>query len=206
MARWIWVAAMAVLYAAFWLWYGGAGAPVTVEEGAERLARVQKAYAAAGQAGTHADSLSALQSLIARDDGREVFMVNLETARKTPEAAEADAAYARTVLPELFKRGGFPIYAGKPIGQLLGGASAGVDRVVIVRYRSLRDLLDMIEDPDMVAAVPYKFASLERTESFPTAPIFTMVHVRLTLALALIVAGFVGWRLLTPRGQKARNA
>jgi hypothetical protein len=199
MARWIWVAAMAALFGIFWIWYGGTGAPVSAEEGAERIARIQKAYAAAGQGGTHTDSLAGLRTLIARDDGREFFMVNLETLRKTPEAADADAAYARVVLPELFRRGGFPIYAGRPIGHVLGDVSATVDRVVIVRYRSLRDLLDMIEDPEMISALPFKFASLEKTESFPTAPIFTVVQVKLTLALALGLIGLVGWRFLSPR-------
>lgn len=199
MARWIWIGAIAAVFAGFWLWYGGSGTPVSAGEGAERIARIQKAYAAAGQAGTHSDSLAALKSLIERDDGREFFMVNLEAMRETPEAVDAGAAYARVVLPELFMRGGFPIYAGRPTGQVLGDVAARVDRVVVVRYRSLRDLLDMVEDPDMVAGLPYKFASLERTESFPTSPIFTLVQVRLTVALVLILLGIVGWRLLSPR-------
>lgn len=205
MARWIWAGAMLAMFVGFWAWYGGAGAPISAQEGAERIARIQKAYAAAGQGGTHSDSLAALEALIARDDGREFYMVNLEAARKTPGAEKADAAYARVVLPALLKRGGFPIYAGRPIGSVLGDVGAKVDRVVVVRYRSLRDLLDMVEDPAMIAALPYKFESLEHTDSFPTAPIFTVVQVRLTVALTLVILGMIGWTLLTPRQSKVEG-
>jgi hypothetical protein len=199
MMRWIWAGAMLALFLGFSFWYGGAGSAVSAEEGAERLSRIRAAYAAAGQSGQHPQSLDLLKAWIARDDGREFFMVNLETMRKSPEALSADAAYARAVLPALLRRGSFPIYAGRPMGSMLGEVSAKVDRVVVVRYRSLRDLLDMIEDLEMVKGLPHKFASLEHTESFPTRPIFTATDVRSIVGLVLGLLAVLGWHFLTAR-------
>lgn len=199
MMRWVWAGAMLASFIGFSFWYGGAGAPIPAEEAAQRFERIRAAYMAAGHSGTHSDSFAALEAWAKSDDGREFFMVNLETARKTPEGVAADDAYARAVLPALLKRGSFPIYAGAPIGSVLGDAGTKIDRVVVVRYRSFRDLLDMIEDPDMVAGLPNKNASLVHTESFPTKPFFSAVNVRLSAGLILGMIGVLGWMVLSPR-------
>lgn len=147
---------------------------------------------------SHPEFAANVRNLVAHDDGREFFMINLETHNHTPEGDAADAAYSAAVIPALLKRGSFPIYAGTPMGNLLGQIPAGIDRVAIVRYRSLRDLLLMNTDPAVVHNVPNKFQSLLSTAAFPTAPFFTALTVRLCVGQIMLVAGLIGWLALRP--------
>jgi hypothetical protein len=48
----------------------------------------------------------------------------------------------------------------------------------------------------MVAGGYHKFDALEHTEVFITRPTITFVHVRITLALLLILLGWVGLRAI----------
>jgi hypothetical protein len=201
-----WVALWAVLYAAFFVWYGGNGAPLTAAEGQALMARIRALHEGSASAGLHPEFRPNVEALIARDDGREFFMVNLETLIDTPEAREADAAYARIVIPLLLARGSFPIFAGRTRGKALGDFADGVQRVAIVRYRSLRDFLDMNADPAMKVGAPHKFASMTHTEVFPTAPMFTAVHVRLTVGLLFVVIAWAGLTVMNWFGRSKSNA
>jgi hypothetical protein len=187
-----WVALWAVLYGAFFVWYGGAGQPLTAEEGQALMARIRAVHGGSASAGLHPEFLPNVEALIARDDGREFFMINLDTMIDTPAARAADAAYARIVIPLLLARGSFPIFAGTTRGKVLGDYADGVQRVAVVRYRSLRDFLDMNADPTMKEGAPHKFASMTHTEVFPTAPLFTAVQVRLTVGLAVVLVAWLG--------------
>jgi hypothetical protein len=192
----LWIAVLAGLFAAFWVWYGGATTPLTVAEGRGLLDRISAMHAANGTTPGHSDFRANMERMIPLDDGREFYAVNLETAKPGPDAMAAEAAYGRIVLPELLKRGSFPIYIGQREGLMLGQYGEQIDRVAVVRYRSLRDMLEMNLAPAMTEGVPHKFAALAHTEVFITRPAFTVESVRLTLALFLILVGAAGWRWL----------
>lgn len=192
-----WVAFLLILFGAFWYWYGGTGEPLSVEEGTAMLDEIELAHAAAGNPPSTSDFRANIEAMLPNDDGGEFYAVNLEQLREGPEAEAADAAYARAVFPALLKRGGVPVYVGDTAGLMLGQYGAEVDRVAIVRYRSLRDMLDMNLDSAMIDGVPYKFASLDHTEVFITRPTLSAVHVRFTVALLLLIIGFLGLKLIT---------
>ena len=80
---------------------------------------------------------------------------------------------------------------------MLGTYGNEIDRVAIVRYRSLRDLLDMVLEERMIEGQVHKFASLEHTEVFVTRPVITFVQVRLIFAMLLIILGIAGLKLIT---------
>ena len=189
-----WVIVLILIYAAFIAWYGGQRTPVTPAQGAAFLDQAR----ANRQPGAeeHPEFRRNLESLIARDDGREFLMVNIETNKTGPEAEAADAAYSRAVLPMLLRRGSFPVYVGKPVGPVLGALGSGVDRVAIVRYRSLSDLLDMTADPAMSTGATHKFAALAHTEVFASRPVISAIQVRLTVGLLMLVIGASGWLAL----------
>jgi hypothetical protein len=186
-----WIALLALAYGAFFFWYGGAGEPLTAAEGEALMARIQALHGGTSSAGLHPEFQPNVRALIANDDGREFFMINLDTMIDTPEARAADAAYARIVIPLLLARGSFPIFAGRTQGKVLGEAASGIQRVAVVRYRSLRDFL----------GAPHKFASMTRTEVFPTAPVFTAVQVRLTVGLVFVALGFIGLAVMRRFGR-----
>lgn len=192
----IWLVWLAGLYIVFCFWYGGSAKPLTVAEGQTMLDQISAMHAANGTTPENSDFRANMEQMIPLDDGREFYAVNLETAKAGPAAKAAEAAYGRIVLPELLKRGSFPVYIGQRAGLMLGQYGQQIDRVAVVRYRSLRDMLDMNLAPAMALGVPHKFASLAHTEVFITRPAFSAQTVRLTFALLLILIGAAGWRLL----------
>ncbi|MEL6694289.1 MAG: hypothetical protein AAFQ12_14860, partial [Pseudomonadota bacterium] len=121
----------------FSYWYGGKSKPVSAEEGAALIAQLRASYDTNDQ--TEEGLADHLEEMIAKDDDREFYAINLEKLKDGDAAQEADNAYARTVMPLLFERGSHPILIAERAGLMLGKYGEDVDRVVIVRYRSLRD-------------------------------------------------------------------
>lgn len=190
--RWLkraWSAFLVIAFVAFSVWYGGNGKPLTEAEGARLIAELRASYPAS-ESGL-ADNL---EEMIARDDGKEFYAVNLEQLKSGDEALEADRAYARAIFPQLFKRAGHPVFVSERAGLMLGDYGTEVDRVAVVRYRSLRDLINMAKDPALLPHSHHKFDALEHTEVFITRPTVTFVHVRITLGLFLILLGWLGLR------------
>ena len=137
-----------------------------------------------------------LRAFADEDDGRPFYKVNLlqyrewalekkmgshpsvqeistrEQMRRT--GREAALAYNRMVIPELLKRGSYPLIAIRKITNLITVApdsdfSDGnfFEEVAIVRYRSRRDMIRMITAPRFIAGVDDKWASLEKTVAVP---------------------------------------
>lgn len=197
MMRWFklgWVAFLVVFFLVFSAWYGGNGKPISAEDGAKYLAQLDANYADIPE--DERDLSKNLRAMIPNDDGKEFYAVNLEQLKEGQAAQEADAAYARLVIPLLLKRAGHPVFVSNRAGLMLGEYGAEVDRVAVVRYRSLRDLLDMANAPAMQAGGHHKFASLDHTEVFITRPTITFMHVRFVLALILILVGLAGLKVV----------
>ena len=195
-----WVASLIILFSAFSIWYGGNGKPLTEEQGAELIAQLRASYP--DERTGLADNL---EKMLARDDGKEFYAVNLEKLKAGDEARAADRAYTEVVFPQLIKRAGHPAFMSERAGLMLGDYGAQVDRVIVVRYRSLRDLINMAKDPALIAHSHHKFNALEHTEVFITRPTVTFMQVRITLALLLILLGWVGLRVIDWMSNRARK-
>ena len=202
-AKWIWLGLLALVYAGFWSWYGGDGDPLTEAEGEELLTRMEQMYDLDREDAPAGSMLRNLSEMIPRDDGREFYAVNLETRKQGSEAIASEEEYTNRVVPLLLVRGGHPVFLSKPAGLMLGEYGNEIDRVAVVRYRSLRDLIDMILDPAMKDARVYKYGALEHTEVFITRPTLTFVQVRLIVGLALIVLAFAGLAMLGRREKRS---
>ncbi|MEL7032161.1 MAG: hypothetical protein AAGK80_07780 [Pseudomonadota bacterium] len=189
--QWGWIGFLVVVFFAFSTWYGGHGKPITPEEGATLLQELRANYADSPI--SEDNFIRNMEEMIPNDDGREFYAVNLEQLKKGPEAEAADAAYGRVVFPLLVERAGHPIFVSNRVGLMLGGYGDEVDRVAVVRYRSLRDLINMVNDPKMIAGGHHKFAALEHTEVFITRPVITFVHIRVLVALLIAIIGIAGW-------------
>lgn len=192
--RWVkigWVASLVILLTVFSAWYGGNGKPLTQEEGADLIAQLRASYP-----DSESGLADNLEKMIAKDDGKEFYAVNLEQLKVGDEARAADSAYARAIFPQLIKRAGHPVFVSERAGLMLGEYGIEVDRVAVVRYRSLRDMINMAKDPALTPYSHHKFDALEHTEVFITRPTITFVHVRITLGLFLILFGWVGLRTI----------
>jgi len=132
-----WCALLAVIFVGFSAWYGGNGKPITPEEGNKLLKSFREFHDIPPSGGRgFADNV---EDMISRDDGREFYAVNLENHKEGDQARAADQAYAKIVIPLLLKRGGHPVFASQRVGLMLGEYGNEVDRVAVVRYRSLND-------------------------------------------------------------------
>ena len=149
-AKWIWLASLGLIYASFWIWYGGNGDPISEEEGIEMLAEVERLHGVRLEDTPEGSMSRNLRAMLPHDDGKECYAVNLETRATGPEAIEAEAEYGAIVIPLLLERGGHPVFVSERAGLMLGKYGEEIDRVAVVRYRSLRDLLDMIADERML--------------------------------------------------------
>jgi len=190
-----WVVFLTALFVWFSAWYGGAGKPISIEEGERLLEQIRQTYESADD--SERRFFANIEDMIPRDDGREFYAVNLENLKDGPEAEASDRAYAGVVMPLLFKRASHPVFLSNRVGLMLGDYGTEVDRVAVVRYRSLRDMIEMTLEPAMKAGEGYKFGALNHTEVFITRPTITFVHVRVTLALLLILIGWLGLRGMT---------
>lgn len=188
--RWVkagWVVTLVAAFAAFSAWYGGDGKPLTQEEGAELIQELRASYP-----DNESGLIENLEAMIGKDDGKEFYAVNLEQLKVGDKAVEADRAYARAIFPQLLKRAGHPVFVSDRAGLMLGAYGNEVDRVAVVRYRSLRDLINMAKDPALIPHSHHKFDALEHTEVFITRPTITFVHVRITVFLFLLLVGWIG--------------
>jgi hypothetical protein len=205
------VTTLAALFAAFVLWYGGHGKPMTPEESDALFAKI--AEHAKNEPNTDPHIRDELRQLAATDDGNEYFMVNLIKFRAKalyPEGyagahgddpMEADARYNRAIAPYLFKHGNVPMFLGKREGRFIDETGdAQWDRVAIVRYRSRRDMLEMVADLAGQGVAVHKWASIERTQVFPVASPFNLFFVRGLVAAVLAVIGGLIHLLMRKRG------
>ncbi|MEP2990439.1 MAG: hypothetical protein ABJN65_04410 [Parasphingorhabdus sp.] len=205
-AEWIWVAFLAILYGSFWIWYGGNGDPISQAEGEKMLGQIEQLHGVKFEDTPEGSMSRNLLAMLPNDDGKEFYAVNLETRNKGVKAKEAEVRYGEIVVPLLLERGGHPVFVSERAGLMLGKYGEQIDRVAVVRYRSLRDLLDMIRDERMVEGNKFKTASLAHTEVFITRPTTTFVQVRLMVGLLLFFIGVLGWKLIDWRQNRKRDA
>ena len=196
--------ALAVLYGVWFWWYGGRGEPISHEQ----VKHYQSVLADNVRAlGREPDEkiFKELESLAITDDGNEYFMVNLMRFREQakypdgspwaddPDPMAANARYGAGIVPALLRHGGLSVFMGDPSGRFIeDGDARPWDAFAIVRYRSVRDMFEMVSEPGMLQLSPHKWASLEETHVFPVRAEVSLIMVRLTVAavfaaLALIV-------------------
>ena len=208
-ARW---AIMAVLYAAFFYWYGGSGDPLSPDEVEKYMARF--AERAAEQNVEHRgpdrsdfDVRANVRRFMETDDGQEFVMLNLNVYRDAPRyaedvdgsegiasAAEAEDEYQRRVLPLLLSRACHPLVAVEP-AHFIGGIGDFERQdwsfASMARYRSRRDFVDFILTPEFSQDVDHKWAALSRSTSMATVPVVSFATIRFVPLLVLIVIGLV---------------
>ncbi|MEL6295508.1 MAG: hypothetical protein AAFV87_10925 [Pseudomonadota bacterium] len=147
------------------------------------------------------------------DDGKPFYMLNIidravnanypdgfET--QITEADDARRAYGVGVLPELLKRGSYPVFSATQMTTVIASIPAETNRfewVVIARYRSRRDLLEMSLSDGFRAAAVHKWASLDGTIVMPTARSLYL-DLSLTVPLALFALGIAVTRRRNQRG------
>lgn len=162
------------LFLLFSRWHGAFAEPLSSEEKkyySEKLAELNPE-----------ESPSEFMELLEQDQGKPLYMLNAIRFFEDPvkikdqhtlvNAREAMEEYNNYVMSFLIKRGSYPIYSGDAIG--VTAAKWGLDYKdewstgAIVRYRSLRTMLDMALDPKFREKHYFKKAAIEQTLAYPT--------------------------------------
>ena len=183
----IWTAA-AILYACFWLWYVGLSRKITPQEIESTLQQIQS------QGEPSEQQLEALRRFFAEDDGKDFVMVNLlELKDPKKESRKKLDAYQKIFLGNLLKRAGHPVFiASVAAGKIenIGCDDDNWTAAGMIRYRSRRDLMEVLPETSGSKHHGLKLEALERTFAYPSTP-WTLVggpKIVVPLAIALIAS------------------
>ncbi len=196
------VAVLALLYAGFLGWYDTDRAVLSDADLDAYFAQIRERSGAAHGEGHGQERLfEELRRIAASDDGDEFYMLNLIDFREQAQypagsgfsggAHDADARYNRGIVPALLKHGGHPLFLGTPMGRFLDepGDHTAWERIALVRYRSRRDLVEMVVDLAGTGIGVHKWAAIEKTQVFPVKPVLSLFFVRAPVALLLVALG-----------------
>ncbi len=187
-----------VAYAMFFTWYTNLSGPLTETE-------IQAVLKRMGTHSTTPGATARLEKFMREDDGREFFMLNASQQRDKPlrvgdvrvgESSQSVAnRYSSYMLKTLIRRACLPIFAGRAVmpGMEAHGASNLGDWThgAVMRYRSRRDLIEVISNPDFQGQYRYKMAALKKSMAFPTQPRLNLAEPRLLLALMALIAALL---------------
>ena len=187
---------LATLYAAFLIWYGGKGKPMTADEISAGLQELQ-----ATDTSEHGKSaVDDVHQLLANDDGKEFIMQNLVRYRPkalyppgysySDDPREADKRYGKAIVGDLLRNGNLIFFVARRSGNFM--VPEGADAwhyVAMVRYRSRRDFLKFAVQANQADKFIHKWAAIEKTHVFPVQPIISLFIVRTLVALVLFVIG-----------------
>lgn len=190
---WIWGIAILV-YATFSFWYVGVRGPLTEAEIEAYMSRLT-----ASSPSPPAERLEVMRSFLRADDGREFFMLNLVRVHQAPvtppgggvplPAREVLEGYSRPFMRALFARAGHPAYFGRAAGgyveQWNVAPNPGWSFGAAIRYRSRRDVMELVTDPRFTDIHGFKTTAIETTFAFPTSPGFVVFGPRVFVALAV---------------------
>ncbi|MEM9912790.1 MAG: hypothetical protein AAF922_18680 [Pseudomonadota bacterium] len=188
------LASLLIALIAFYVWHTPLRGPLT---DAEIDAFMQTQAEVVGT--TWADEV-AFEEFLRNDDGRPFVMINLmeyQEIAQYPDGTASDGAmtgkqagslYGQAVLPQLLIRGSYPVARADRHNTIINsvGQTAGeFDSFAMVRYRSRRDLIDMLSSDAFRIANDHKWASLENTLVAPS-----------NSAASFKFIGFVPWFLI----------
>ena len=182
-----------LLYGVFWFWYTPSGEPLTDEEISFYLDQIDSA-----------EGRARIESFAREDTGRSFYMLNALDLNESPGPSEgapvgADGQqlmdlYMEHMLPALLARASHPVFFGAAVGksiEVVGVENAETwDTGALVRYRSRRDLLDIVTNPDFRGRHHFKVGALEKTIAYPIETPFFPGDLRLLLGLlaALLIS------------------
>jgi hypothetical protein len=184
-----------VVYAAFFAWYTNLGGPMTDDEIAAAVERLQAR-------GGDPLSVERVRRFMEQDTGSQFIMVNMIDAAEHPPdlpatgpgagAAALMAHYMEHMYPALLRRACHPVFAGTVVGEAMDLTGiAGAEhwtQAALMRYRSRRDMIEIATDPAFGDRHEFKLAALDKTIAVPVETQIYLSDPRWLLALVLLLA------------------
>lgn len=183
-------------YLVFLAWYDGWPRRKLTAAEVEAFVAKMKAQRAANNRSDDL-TLERFRTLGQSDDGREFYMVNLIRNRKIENVAKAHAAYLRAWSKPAVPRASHPVFRGVPPVKLFGlPESESWSSIALMRYRSRRDLFEIVTDDTFAREAALKGVAVAYTDVYPT-PVGLMVppprlSMFLAIALVSVLAAWAG--------------
>lgn len=181
----LWIG-LAIVYAALIAWHQPLRGPLSE---AEVRAAFGGQYDQMLQ--NEATQAQAFLDFFLNDDGRPFFMVNLNALpEQTPDVEDAARQYGSFMMLQLLPRASYPVMSTDVIAGLtnsLGVDLTPFDRLVVVRYRSRRDFLEIVATSEFRQKVGNKGASLDGWYSAPTTIGPTLSLPVVTLCFLMLI-------------------
>ncbi|SDU06251.1 hypothetical protein [Halopseudomonas salegens] len=193
-----------VVFVIFVIWYRGGQAPLSGEEQAYYLAKIEQFT---GVAKDFVD-MEATRELMRTDDGKPFYVLNVFKFRDQADYGDGASdglsgvdtfkKFRAAVLPIWIKNGAHPVFTTT----LSDGFVNEWDMVSVVRYRSRRDYAEIQTSSDFLAILPHRIASAETNIRIKLPgiqippPLMLMVFVwLLMLAMGFLVGRIVfAWK------------
>lgn len=138
--------------------------------------------------------LSALRKFLSEDDGKPFYTINLynfNALANYPTDSEYQSSgeqaydrFSQVMVPLMLKRGSHPVFGS----YWNDSSNSRWDRIVIVRYRSRRDLVDLFTTKEFAQASLHKWASLEGHERM----LVQATHIPHGIFIITIIAAMIG--------------
>ena len=201
--RWIWLVLVG-LYATFFGWYTSFEGPLSEDEIAHYMARIESR-----EPPPSPERVAMLRKFMDEDTGDDFVMVNVIDMYETPlqiegvepgeSSDEVLAKYMEYMLPELLVRACHPVLYGQAASSAIDLMNAeGMEEWSTgagMRYRSRRDMLEIATNPAFAGSHEFKIAAVRKTIAFPIDPWSQLGDPRLVLALLLALIGCgLSWR------------
>ena len=172
----------AVIYLVFFFWYTNTSGPLSQAEIDLIIERIDK-----GESTISEEDRSNFLEFLRNDDGGDFYMVNfldlnenppiMEMTGKSATASDLLNYYMEYMYPELLIRASHPVFAGNVSANALDHIGAEEtkewDQTAIMRYRSIRDMLEIGSNEIFSERHKYKDNALIKTIAIPvSAPFF----------------------------------
>jgi hypothetical protein len=179
----IWGAAL-IIYALFWSWYVGLRKKVTAQE----VEEVMQLFV--GIENFTSKQIEAVRHFLSNDDGKDFVMVNLlHLKHPAAESMKKLEAYQKVFLGALLRKAGHPVMIARAAASNLENVSCDHaddwTAAGMIRYRSRRDLMEMLPSTIGSAHHGLKLDALEKTLAFPASNWFILGGPRVVVALAI---------------------
>lgn len=185
-------------------WYRGRRNPLSQVEIDRYIATIEAQTQNPG--GRH--DIQALRTFLENDDGKPFYTVNLyrfydeaqylEDQPYDGTGVEAFERFSSTMIRLLARRGSHPIFGSTWADDYDDGSW---DRIVIVRYRSRRDIADLFASDEFAEASMHKWAALEENERMlvqglhiPDLTIPAIMVMAILVELIILISYFLKYR------------
>lgn len=195
---------VAILYGVFSLWYFNWSGPITASEVESYMTAFHNA-----EGNQHTDA-EVFRTFLEQDDGNEFVMLNLvqlhdgdvvhPVSDERVNPSELLGEYFVPFSLALLKRGGHPVFQARTLGGNIDSWNAennlGFGVAAMMRYKSRRDLVELVVDPAFADGHIYKLAAIERTISYPTQiMVSTSLRPPVVVLLVFVLLGSLAQNL-----------